>query len=153
MKGNKCPFSSVQFSRSVVSDSLWPHESQYTRPPCPTSTPGVHSDSCPLSRWCHPAISSSFISFSSWPQSLTVSGSFPISQLLAWGGQSTGVSASALVLPVNTQDWSPLGLNGWDCRIVLFSEAYRTKVCQLFQEGELLRNREPGFKKLLNIET
>ena len=94
---------SVQFSHSVVSDSLWPHESQYTRPPCPSSTPRVYSNTCPSSRWCHPAISSSVISFFSCPQSLPVSGSFPMSQLFAWGGQSIGVSASASVLPMNTQ--------------------------------------------------
>ena len=106
-------FSSVPFSRSVVSDSLWPHESQHARPPCPSSTPGVHSDSCPSSQWCHPAISSSVISFSSCPQSLPASGSFPMSQLFAWGGQSIGVSASASFLPMNTQDWSTLGWTGW----------------------------------------
>ena len=88
-------FSSVQFSCSVVSDFLRPHESQNTRPPCPSATPGVHSNSCPSSRWCHPAISSSVVPFSSCPQSLPASGSFPMSQLLASGGQSTGVSASA----------------------------------------------------------
>ena len=88
-------FNSVQFSRSVVSDSLWPHESQHASPPCPSPIPGVHSNSCPLSRWCHPAISSSVIPFSSCPQSLPASGAFPMSQLFAWGGQSTGVSASA----------------------------------------------------------
>ena len=94
---------SVQFSRSVVSDSLQPHELQDVRPPCP-STPRVHSDSRPLSQWCHPAISSSVVPFSSCPQSLPASESFPISQLFAWGGQSTGVSALASVLPKNTQD-------------------------------------------------
>ena len=104
-------FSSVQFSRSVVSDSLRAHESQHARPPCPSLTPGVYSDSCPSSRWCHPTISSTVIPFSSCPQSLPASGSFPMSQLFAWGGQSIGVSASASVLPMNTQDWSPLG---WD---------------------------------------
>jgi len=104
---------SVQFSHSVVSDSLRPHESQHARPPCPSPTPGVHSNSRPLSRWCHPAISSSVVPFSSWPQSLPASGSFPMSQLFAWGGQSIGVSASASVLPMNTQDWSPLGWTGW----------------------------------------
>ena len=103
---------SVQFSHSVVSDSLWPHESQHTRPPCPSSTPGVYSNSCPSSRWCHPAISSSVIPFSSCPQSLPASGSFPMSQLFSWGGQSIGVSASASVLPMNIQDWSPLGWTG-----------------------------------------
>ena len=103
---------SVQFSRSVVSNSLRPHESQHARPPCPSPTPGVHQNSCPSSRWCHPAISSSVIPFSSCPQSLPASGSFPMSQLFAWGGQSIfGVSASASVLPMNTQDWSPLS---WD---------------------------------------
>ena len=106
-------FSSVQFSLSVVSDSLRPHESQHTRPPCPSPTPRVHSNSCPSGRWCHPAISSSVVPFSSCPQSLPASESFPISQLFAWGGQSTGVSASASVLPMNTQDWSPLGWTGW----------------------------------------
>ena len=104
---------SVQFSRSVVSDSLWPPELQHARPPCPSPTPGVHSNSCPSSRWCHPAISSSLVPFSSCPQSLPASGSFPMSQLFAWGGQSIGVSASASVLPVNTQDWSLLGWAGW----------------------------------------
>ena len=93
--------SSVQFSRSVVSDSLWPHEPQHARPPCPSPTPGVHSNSCPSSRWCHPAISSSVVPFSSCPQSLPASESFPISQLFSWGGQSIGVSASASVLPIN----------------------------------------------------
>ena len=88
-------FSSLQFSRSVVSDSLRPHESQHARLPCPSPTPGVHSDSRPSSQWCHPAISSSVVPFSSWPQSLPASESFPMSQLFAWGGQSTGVSASA----------------------------------------------------------
>ena len=105
-----------QFSRSVVSDSLRPHESQHARPPCPSQTPGVCSDSCPSSRWCHPAISSSVVPFSSCPQSLPASGSFPMSQLFARGGQSIGVSASASVLPMNTQDWSPLGWTGWNWR-------------------------------------
>ena len=106
-------FSSVQFSHSVVSDSLRPHESQHARPPCPSPAPGVHSDSCPSSRWCLPAISSSVVPFSSCPQSLPASGSFPMSQLFSWGGQSIGVSASASVLPMNTQDWSPLGWTHW----------------------------------------
>ena len=104
---------SVQFSRSVVSDSLRPHESQHTRPPCPSPTPGVYSNSCPSSRWCHSAISSSVVPFSSCPQSLPASGSFPMSQLFTWDGQSIGVSASASVLSMNTQDWSPLGWTGW----------------------------------------
>ena len=105
-------FCSVQFSCSVVSDSLRPHELQHTWPPCPSATPRVHPNSCASSPWCHPAISSSVITFSSCPQSLPASGSFPMSQLLAWGGQSIGVSASASVLPMNTQDWSPLGWTG-----------------------------------------
>ena len=100
---------SVQFSCSVVSDSLRPHELQHARPPCPSPTPGVYSNSCPSSQWCQPAISSSVILFSSCPQSFPASGSFPMSQLFAWGGQSIRVSASASVLPMNTQDWSPLG--------------------------------------------
>ena len=104
---------SVQFSRSVASDSLQPHDSQHARPPCPSPTPGVHSNSRPLSQWCHSAISSSVIPFSSCSQSLPASGSFPMSQLFAWGGQSIGVSASASVLPMNTQDWFPLGWTGW----------------------------------------
>ena len=110
-KGNQ--FHSVQFSRSVVSDSLQHHESQHARPPCPSPTPRVYPNSCPSSQWCHQAVSSSVIPFSSSPQSLPASESFPVSQLFAWGGQSTGVSASASVLPVITQDWSPLGWTGW----------------------------------------
>ena len=105
--------SSVQFSCSVVSDSLRPHELQHTRPPCPSPTSGVHSNSRLLSRWCHPAISSSVILFSSCPQSLPASESFPMSQLFTWGVQSTGVSASASVLLMNTQGWSPLEWTGW----------------------------------------
>ena len=106
-------FSSVQFSSVAQScPTLWPHESQHTRPPCPSQTP-VYSNSCPSSRWCHPAISSSAVPFSSCPQFLPASGSFQMTQLFAWGGQSIGVSASASVLPVNTQDWSPLGWTGW----------------------------------------
>ena len=106
-------FSSFQFNHSVMSDSLWPHESEHARPPYPLPPPGFHSNSCPSSRWCHPAISSSVIPFSSSPQSLPASGSFPMSQLFAWGGQNIGVSASASVPPMNTQDWSPLGWTGW----------------------------------------
>ena len=106
-------FSSVQFIHSVVSDCLWPHEPQHARPPCPSPTPGVHSNTCPLSWWCHSAISSFVGPFSSCPQSLPASESFPMSQLFARGGQSTGVSALASFLPKNTQDWSPLGWTGW----------------------------------------
>ena len=104
---------SVQFSRSVVSDSLGPHELQHVRPPCPSPIPGVHSNSSPLSQWCHPAVSSSVVPFSSCPQSLPTSESFPMSQLITCGGQSTGVSALASFLPKNTQGWSPSEWNGW----------------------------------------
>ena len=104
-------FSSV--SHSVVSDYLWPHESQHVRPPCPSSTPGVHPNPCPLSQWCHPTISFSVTPFSSCPQSFPTSGSFEMSQLFASCGQSIGVSTSTSVLPMNTQDWSPLGWTAW----------------------------------------
>ena len=106
-------FSSVQFSHSVVSDSLQPHESQHARPPCPSPSPGVHSDSRPSIRWCHPDISSSVIPFSSCPQSLPASEYFPVSQLSAWGGQSTGASALASFLPKKSQGWSPSEWAGW----------------------------------------
>ena len=102
-----------QFSCSVVSDSLRPHESQHARLPCPSPAPGVHSDSRPSSHWCHPAISSSVVPFSSCPQSLPASGSFPMSQLVAWGGQSTGASALASFLPKKSQGWSPSEWTGW----------------------------------------
>ena len=101
----------VQFSRSVVSDSVTPW-SQAPRPPCPSPTPEVHRNPCPLSQWCHPTISSSVVPFSSWLQSFPASGSFQLSQLFTSGGQSIGVSASMSVLPMNTQDWS-LGWTGW----------------------------------------
>ena len=106
-------FHSVQFSRSVMSNSLRPQESQHTRPPCPSPTPGVHSNSCPSSRWCHPAISSSVVPFSSCPQSFPASESFPMSQLFAWGSQSISVSALASFLPKKYQGWSPLEWTGW----------------------------------------
>ena len=101
----------VQFSCSVVLDSLPAHESQHLRPPCPSPTPGVHSDSRPSSQWCHPAMSSSVVP--SCLQSLPASETFPMSQLFAWGDQSTGVSGLESVFPMNTQDWSPLGWTGW----------------------------------------
>ena len=104
---------SVQFSRSVMPDSLRPHGRQHARPPCPSPTPRVHSNSCPLSQWSHPAISSSIFPFSSCPQSLLALQSFPMSQLFTWGGQSTGVSALAPSLPKNTQDWSHSEWTGW----------------------------------------
>ena len=106
-------YSSVQFSRSVLSDSLRPHGPQHTRPSCPSPTPRVYPNSCPSSRWCRSTISSSIIPFSSRLQSFPASGSFQMSQLFASGGQSVGVSASTSVLPMNTQDWSPLGWTGW----------------------------------------
>ena len=106
-------YTSAQFSWSVVSSSLRPYESQHSRPPCPSPTPGVHPNSCASSWWCHPAISSSVVPFSSCPQSLPASESVPMSQLFAWGGQSIRVSALASVLPMNTQDWSPLGWTDW----------------------------------------
>ena len=102
----------VQFSCSVVSDSLRPHEPQHARPPCPSPIPGVHPNPCPLSRGCHPTISSSIIPFSC-PQSFPGSGSFQMSHLFTSGGQSIGISASTSVLPMNTKDWSPLGWTGW----------------------------------------
>ena len=105
--------SSIQFSCSVVSDSMRRYEPQHARPPCPSPTAGVYPNPCPLSQWCHPTISSSVIPFSSCPQSFPASGSFQMSQLLASGGRSIGVSASTSVLPLNTQDWSPLGWTGW----------------------------------------
>ena len=108
-----CCFTSPQFSRLVVSDSLQPYEPQHARPPYPSPTPGVHPNPCPLSRWCHPTISSSVVPFSSCLQSFPASGSFQMSQFFTSGGQSTGVSASTSVLPMNTQDWFPLGWTGW----------------------------------------
>ena len=103
----------VQFGRSVLSDSLWSHWLQRARPPCPSPTPGDYSNSCPLSRWCHPTISSSVVPFSSCPQSFPASESFQMSQLFALGAESTGVSASASVLPMIIQEWFPLGWTGW----------------------------------------
>ena len=103
----------VPFSHSILSDSLWPHGLQHTRPPCSSPAPGVYPNSCLSSTWWHPAISSSVVPFSSCPQSLPASGSFPVSQFFASSGQCIGVSASASVLPMNTQDWSPLAWTGW----------------------------------------
>ena len=104
---------SVQFSRSVVSDSLWPHGLQHARLPCPSPAPRVYSNSCPLSRWCHPTISSFVVPFSSCLQSCPASGSFQMNHFFAYGGKSIGVSASTSVLPMNIQDWFPLGWIGW----------------------------------------
>ena len=105
--------SSVQFSSSVESNSLQPHEPRHARPPCPSPTAGVHPNSCPSSWWCHPTISSSVVPFSSCPQSFPASGSFQMSQLFASSGQSIAVSASTTIPPMNTQEWSPLGWTGW----------------------------------------
>ena len=125
--------SSVQFSRSVVSNSLRPQEPQHARPPCPSPTPGVHPNPCPLCQWCHPTIWSSVVHFSSRPQSFPASGSFPVSQLFASGGRSIGVSASTSVLPVNTQDWSPLGCTGW---ISLQSQGLSRVFSRVFNQSE-----------------
>ena len=119
-------FSSVQFRRSVVSDFLRPHESQHARPPCPSPTPGVHPGSRPSSQWCHPAISSSGVPLSSCPQSLPASESFPMSQIFAWGGPSTGVSALASFLPKKSQGWSPSEWTGW---ISLYVRRVKKEIC------------------------
>ena len=149
----------VQLSCSVMSDSLQPHELQHARPPCPSPTPRVYSNS-PLSWWCHPTISSSVIPFSSYLQSLPASGAFPVSQLYAWGGQSIGVSASASVLPMNTQDWSLLGWTGWISLAVQGTlksllphhssktsiECINSSLCELMSKSEL-----DAFAKLTQI--
>ena len=126
-------FSSVQFSHSVVSDSLQLHEQQHARPPCPSPTPRVHPNPCPLSRWCHPNTSSSVIPFSSCPQSLPASGSFLMTQLFVSGGQNIGVSASTSVLPMNTQDWSPLGWTGWSFQSKGLSRVFSNTTVQKHQ--------------------
>ena len=130
---------SVQFSCSVVSDSLRPHELQHARPPCPSPTPRVYSNLCPSSWWCHAAISSSVIPFSSCPQPLPASQSFPINQLFAWGDQSIGVSASASVLPMNTQDWSHLE---WTGRISLQSKG----LSRVFSSTTVKKHQFFGFQ-------
>ena len=141
-------FSSVQFSCSVVSDSLRPHESQHARPPCPSPAPGVHSNSCPSSQCCHPAISSSVIAFSSCPQSLPASESFLMSQLLAWGGQSIGVSASASVLPKITQDWSPSGWTGSPCSPRDCQESFPTPQFKSINSSALSFLHSPTFTSI-----
>ena len=121
--------SSVQLSHSVTSDALWPHGLQRIRLPCPSLTSGAYSNSCPLSWWCHPAISSSVVPFSSCPQSFSASGSFPMSQLFASGGQSIGASASTSVLSMNIQHWFPLGWTGWiSLQFKGFSRVFNTTV-------------------------
>ena len=125
---------SVQFSHSVVSDSLWPHGLQHAKPPCSSPTPGVYSNSCPLTQWCHPTISSSVVPFSSHLQSLPASGSFQMSQLLASGGQSIIVSASTSVLPVNIQDWFPSGWASWISLLFKgFSRLFTSTIVQKHQ--------------------
>ena len=123
----------VQFSSVAQScPTLQTHESQHARPPCPSPTPRVYPNPCPLCWWCHPTISSSVVPFSSCPQSLPASGSFPMSQLFTWGDQSIGVSASASVLPVNTQNWSPLGWTSWiSLQSKVLSRVFNTTVQKL----------------------
>ena len=138
---------SVQFSRSVMSDSLWPHKLQHTNISCPSSAPGAYSRSCPLSQWCHPTLSPSVIPFSSCPQSFPASGCFPMSQFFASGGQSIGVSASASVLPMNNQDWLPSGWTGW---ISLQSKGLsRVFSNTTVQKHQLLFIREMQIKTIL----
>ena len=122
-----CWLTPVQFRRSVMSNYLWPHGLHYGRPPCPAPTHGVYSNSCPLSWWYHPTISSSVVSFSSRLQSFPASGSFQMSQLSSWGGQSIGVSASASVLPMNIQDWFLLEWTGWIGTLKSFLKHYSSK--------------------------
>ena len=129
-------FESVQFSHSVMSNSLQPHESQHARPPRLSPTPGVHTDSCPSSQWCHPAISSSTVLFSSCPQCLAGSESFPMSQLFSWGGQSTRVSALASFLPKNTQGWSP---SEWTCWIFWVTTHKRKPILGL--KGDIKKHK------------
>ena len=126
----------------MVSDFLWSHESQHARPPCPSPTPRVHPNSCPSSRWCHPAISSSVIPFSSCPQSLPASESFPMSQFFAWGGQSIRVSALTSVLPKNTQDWSPLEWTDW---VFLQSKGQQIKKQRHYFSNKSPFNQSCGF--------
>ena len=135
--------SSVQFSHWVVSNSFWLHEPQHTRPRCPSPTAGVYPNPCPTSWWCHPTISPSIIPFSSHPQSFLASGSFQMSQLFASGDQSIGVSASTSVLPMNTQDWSPLGWTG--CVNLFYSEVGRDKLSiQELNKGTFVYSQAEG---------
>ena len=146
----KREFSSVQFSRSVVSNSLRPHESQHARPPCPAPSPGVHSDSCPSSPWCHPAISSSVIPFSSCPHSLPASESFPMSQLFVWGVQSFGASASASLLPKKSQGWSPSEWTGW---ISLQSKGLSRVFCNITVQKHQFFGAQPSSQSNSHIHT
>ena len=150
----KVAFSSVKFSRSLVSDSLQPHELQHARPPCPSSTPGVYSNSCPSSQWCHPAISSSVVPFSSCPQSLPASRSFQVSQFFTSGGQSIGISASASALPTNIQYWFPLGLTGWislqSARLVAINLWFKKKSIKFVHRKWVLYQREIAENQMLS---
>ena len=133
-----------------MSDSLRPHESQHARPPCPSPTPGVHSDSRPSSQWCHTAISSSVVPFSSCPQSLTASESFPMSQLFTWDGQSTGVSALVSFLPKKSQGWSPSEWTGWISLQTLYRHLYYTYwfICLSPLDAKLMEIRQPTYSSL-----
>ena len=152
--------SSVQFSHSVLSDSLWPHESQHARPPCPSPTTGVHSDSHPSSPWCHPAISSSVVPFSSCPQSLPASEFFPMSQLFAWGGQSTGVSALASFLPKKSQGWSSSEWTDWislqsshsslETHSLVFCDYFSSEVTS-FEKSVLIHYSSPLIEQDIRI--
>ena len=135
---------SVQFSYSVVSNSLQPHGLQHARPSCPSPIPGVYSNSCPLSWWCHPTISSSVIPFSSCPQSFPASGSFQMSQFFASGGQSNGVSSSASVLPMNIQDWFPLG---WTGLISLQTKGFP----RVLSNTTVQKHQNSSIRKVLNF--
>ena len=142
---------SVQFNHSVVSDSLQPHGPQHTRPPCPSTTPWVYSNSCPLSQWCHPTISSSVIPFSSHLQSFPELGSFPMTQFFTSGGQSIGVSALTSVLPMNSQDWFPLGWTGWvSLQSKRFSRVFSNTIVQKHQffSAQLSSQSNAGKKTL-----
>ena len=141
---------SDEISRSVVSDSLWPHESQHARPPCPSPTPGVHSDSRPSSQWCYPAISSSVVPFSSCSQSLPASESFPMSQLFAWGGQSTGISPLASVLPKKSQGWSPSEWAGW---ISLQSKGFLRVFSNTTVQNHQFFSAQPSSQSISHIYT
>ena len=139
-----------------MSNSLQPHESQHARPHCSLPTPRVYSNSCPSGRWCHPTISSSVVTFSSCPHSLPASGSFPMSQLFAWGGQSTGVSASASVLPMNTQDWSPLGWTGSGtevakCFLQQLSKTYWNYEPVTVNQGDMILTKQDLKSKGINF--
>ena len=142
--------SSVNFSRSVVSDSLWPHESQHARPPFPSPYPWVHSHSCPLSQWCHPAISSSVVPFFSCPQSLPASKSFLMCQFFTWGGQSNGVSASTSFLPKISQGWSPSEWTGW---ISLQSKGLSRVFSNTTVQKHQFFNAQPSSQSNFHIHT